>query len=80
MVGESEMAMGSFAMANGAAGEILLFKARSGKILRGIMRAIANGKGYRMPSTIDDPTSLTEIADTAKADGYPKVDGIGYKV
>ncbi|MFH1027858.1 MAG: propionyl-CoA synthetase [Pseudomonadota bacterium] len=36
-------------------------KTRSGKILRGTMRAIANGRQYRMPSTIDDPTILDEI-------------------
>ena len=76
MAGEREMAMGSFGMAKGAAGEILLFKHRSGKIVGGIMRAILNGKEYRMPSASDDPTSQAEIADTAKADGYPKLDGI----
>ncbi|MEN8135704.1 MAG: propionyl-CoA synthetase [Thermodesulfobacteriota bacterium] len=47
-------------------------KTRSGKILRGTMRAIANGKEYRMPSTIDDPTSLDEITDTLKQMGYPQ--------
>ena len=47
-------------------------KTRSGKILRGTMRSIANGKEYRMPSTIDDPTSLAEIEDTFKEMGYPK--------
>lgn len=36
-------------------------KTRSGKILRATMRCIANGKEYRMPSTIDDPTTLEEI-------------------
>jgi propionyl-CoA synthetase len=39
-------------------------KTRSGKILRGTMRAIANGKDYRMPSTIDDPGILEEITET----------------
>jgi len=39
-------------------------KTRSGKILRGTMRSIANGKDYRMPSTIDDPTTLDEITET----------------
>ncbi len=47
-------------------------KTRSGKILRGTMRSIANGKKYRMPSTIDDPGSLDEITDTLKDMGYPK--------
>ncbi len=47
-------------------------KTRSGKILRGTMRSISNGKEYRMPSTIDDPTSLDEITETLKSMGYPK--------
>ncbi len=47
-------------------------KTRSGKILRGTMRAIANGKEYRMPSTIDDPVTLEEITDSLKGLGYPK--------
>ncbi len=36
-------------------------KTRSGKILRGTMRAIADGREYRVPSTIDDPAILDEI-------------------
>ena len=46
-------------------------KTRSGKILRGTMRSIAAGKEYRMPSTIDDPTTLDEITQDLKALGYP---------
>jgi propionyl-CoA synthetase len=37
-------------------------KTRSGKILRGTMRAIADGRDYRVPSTIDDPAILDEIS------------------
>jgi propionyl-CoA synthetase len=37
-------------------------KTRSGKILRGTMRAIADGREYSVPSTIDDPVILDEIA------------------
>jgi len=37
-------------------------KTRSGKILRGIMRKIADGEKYNLPSTIDDHTILDEIA------------------
>ena len=37
-------------------------KTRSGKILRGTMRAIADGREYAVPSTIDDPVILDEIA------------------
>ena len=36
-------------------------KTRSGKILRGTMRAIADGEGWKMPATIDDPVILDEI-------------------
>lgn len=47
-------------------------KTRSGKILRGTMRAIAGGKDYNMPSTIDDPVILDEITATLAKMGYPK--------
>ncbi len=47
-------------------------KTRSGKILRGTMRCIANGKEYRMPSTIDDPAILDEITDSLSGIGYPQ--------
>lgn len=36
-------------------------KTRSGKILRGTMRQIADGETYKMPATIDDPVILDEI-------------------
>ncbi len=36
-------------------------KTRSGKILRGTMRAIADGTDWKMPATIDDPAILEEI-------------------
>ena len=36
-------------------------KTRSGKILRATMRAIADGRDYAVPSTIDDPAILDEI-------------------
>ena len=37
-------------------------KTRSGKILRGTMRNIADGKKYKTPATIEDPGVLDEIA------------------
>jgi propionyl-CoA synthetase len=46
-------------------------KTRSGKILRGTMRRIADGEEYKTPATIDDPAILGEIADTLKGAGYP---------
>ncbi len=36
-------------------------KTRSGKILRGTIRKIADKEEYKMPATIDDPTILDEI-------------------
>ncbi|MCK9470008.1 MAG: hypothetical protein M0Q49_11390, partial [Porticoccaceae bacterium] len=36
-------------------------KTRSGKILRAILRKMADGEAYEVPSTIDDPVSLDEI-------------------
>ena len=38
-------------------------KTRSGKILRGTLRKIADGEAYQVPSTIDDPTVLHEIEE-----------------
>jgi len=38
-------------------------KTRSGKILRKLMRQIADGQEYAVPSTIDDPSSLAEIEE-----------------
>ncbi len=46
-------------------------KTRSGKILRGTMKRIADGVDYRMPATIDDPVILDEITDALKELGYP---------
>jgi propionyl-CoA synthetase len=47
-------------------------KTRSGKILRGTMRRIANGLEYTVPPTIDDPAILDEIATALVAIGYPQ--------
>ncbi len=44
-------------------------KTRSGKILRGTMRCIADGQEYKMPATIDDPAILGEITDVLKQRG-----------
>ena len=38
-------------------------KTRSGKVLRGTIRKIADKEDYKMPATIDDPAILTEIAE-----------------
>jgi propionyl-CoA synthetase len=47
-------------------------KTRSGKILRGTMRKIADGEEYKTPATIDDPAILGEIAAYLKQAGYAK--------
>ncbi len=47
-------------------------KTRSGKILRGTMRAIADSEAYKTPATIDDPAILNEIAESLKTIGYAK--------
>jgi propionyl-CoA synthetase len=44
-------------------------KTRSGKILRGTMKKIADGDPWSMPATIDDPTILDEIAAALKGKG-----------
>lgn len=48
-------------------------KTRSGKILRGTMRRIANGEEHRLPVTIDDPSILTEIERHLREGGYAKL-------
>jgi propionyl-CoA synthetase len=47
-------------------------KTRSGKILRGTMRKIADSEAYRTPPTIEDPSSLDEIRIALEAMGYAK--------
>ena len=39
-------------------------KTRSGKILRGTIRKIADKEDYKMPATIDDPAILEEITQS----------------
>ncbi|WP_395697444.1 AMP-binding protein [Methylocella sp.] len=44
-------------------------KTRSGKILRGAMKKIADHDPWTTPATIDDPAVLDDIADALKAKG-----------
>ena len=44
-------------------------KTRSGKILRGTIKKIADGDQWTMPATIDDPAILGEIGDALKGKG-----------
>ncbi|MBT4638710.1 MAG: propionyl-CoA synthetase [Deltaproteobacteria bacterium] len=45
-------------------------KTRSGKILRGTIRKIANNQEYKTPATIDDPTILSEMETALAKIGY----------
>jgi propionyl-CoA synthetase len=47
-------------------------KTRSGKILRGTIRLIADGEPWKLPATIDDPAILDEIGRRLADLGYPK--------
>jgi propionyl-CoA synthetase len=47
-------------------------KTRSGKILRVTMQKIADGKDYEMPATIDDSSTLTELAKALSQVGYAR--------
>ena len=47
-------------------------KTRSGKILRGTMRRIADGEPWPMPATIEDPAVLDAITQALMAAGYGK--------
>ena len=44
-------------------------KTRSGKILRGTMKKIADSEPWTMPATIDDPAILDEIGSAMKGKG-----------
>ncbi|MCB0032898.1 MAG: AMP-binding protein, partial [Anaerolineales bacterium] len=45
-------------------------KTRSGKVLRGTMKKIADNSEWRMPATIDDPEILDEITGALQDLGY----------
>ena len=45
-------------------------KTRSGKVVRGTMKKIADGQPWIVPPTIDDPVALDEIAARLRANGY----------
>jgi len=47
-------------------------KTRSGKVLRGTMRQIADGEPYRVPPTIDDPATLDEVRVALERLGYAR--------
>jgi propionyl-CoA synthetase len=47
-------------------------KTRSGKIVRGTVKRIAEGVPWTVPATIDDAASLEEISAELSAIGYPR--------
>jgi propionyl-CoA synthetase len=78
--GADEVARESVALVRDKIGPVASFKTalvvqrlpktRSGKILRGTMRAIADAKEWKMPATIDDPAILDEITVALKQAGF----------
>ena len=48
-------------------------KTRSGKILRGTVRKIADGAPFAVPATIEEPAALDELRETLSQLGYPRV-------
>ncbi|CAI2361406.1 unnamed protein product [Moneuplotes crassus] len=55
--------IGAFARLGGVLIVTRLPKTRSGKILRGTIKSIANKKHFKVPATIEDETVLKEIED-----------------
>ena len=51
-------------------------KTRSGKIVRGTIKKIADGEEYRIPPTIEDATVLDEIKTNLNVIGYPRAEKI----
>ena len=47
-------------------------KTRSGKILRGTLRSIADNTDWKMPATIEDPSVLDDITQSLKNLGFAK--------
>jgi propionyl-CoA synthetase len=47
-------------------------KTRSGKILRGVIQAIAEGKEPKAPGTIEDHSMLGTLAESLRGGGFPR--------
>jgi propionyl-CoA synthetase len=47
-------------------------KTRSGKVLRGTMRRMADGEAWDLPATIEDPAVLAEITEALVSVGYAR--------
>jgi propionyl-CoA synthetase len=46
-------------------------KTRSGKVVRNVIRKMADGVTYKVPATIDDIEVISEIKDSLREIGYP---------
>jgi propionyl-CoA synthetase len=78
----AEVARAAVAMVRDRIGPVAAFKTaavvgrlpktRSGKILRGTIRKIANSEPYKPPATIDDPAILDEIKVVLQRVGYAR--------
>ena len=64
--------IGAFACFRTALVVKALPKTRSGKILRGTMKKIADGAEYTLPATIEDPAVLGDIGSQLKTVGYAR--------
>ena len=79
--GESDVVAELIQRVRDAIGPVAAFKAavvvprlpktRSGKILRGTVKKIADGQPWTTPATIDDPAILDEITEALGRLGYP---------
>ena len=67
LVGKVRDSIGAIACFKHALVVERLPKTRSGKILRRTIRQIADGESYTVPSTIDDPSSISEIERVLRA-------------
>ena len=70
MIGMVRERIGPVAVFKKAAVVARLPKTRSGKILRGTMRKIADSEDYRVPATIEDPIVLDEVREALLSIGY----------
>ena len=71
VVSQVRNSIGAIATFKAAAVVSQLPKTRSGKILRGAIRRLADGEACPVPPTIDDPAALDRVAEALQTIGYP---------
>ena len=69
LVDRVRTSIGAFACFKTALVVKALPKTRSGKILRGTMKRIADGLEYTMPATIEDPSVLIDVGEQLRVSG-----------